>query len=84
MTTDFGRFILFQNDLKFQEMTETFDAIEVHTSSADEIQRAMFDNSPDLAIGEAQRLAQAFRILALACGCRTTPWVLPRLLADRR
>jgi hypothetical protein len=62
MSTKLGGFILFQNNLKFQEMTETFDAIEVHASSAKKIQGSVLHNSTDLPVREAQGLAQAFRI----------------------
>ena len=46
------RLILFQDDLKLQEVAETFDAIQVHARSADNVERALLHDTADLAVRE--------------------------------
>ena len=44
------RFIFFNDDLKLQEVAETFDAIQVHARSADNVERALLHDAADLAV----------------------------------
>ena len=58
---NFTWLILFENNLKLQELTKLFDTVEVYASSAKKVQGSALHDSTDFAIGETQGFTQTFR-----------------------